>query len=111
MYKDSKILKLLNSSKCEAMYVGSTSRTLCIRTAEHKGISSRTGRRLAVPPHSAVRLHTEEVHDAPVRSEDFTILDSSNNPVSLRILESLYIYKIKPKLNETNSAFPLNMVG
>ena len=95
------------------MYVGSTSRTLCIRTAEHKGISSRTGRRLAVPPppHSAVRLHVEEVHDAPVRSEDFTILDSSNNPVSLRILESLYIYKMKRKLNETNSAFPLNMVG
>ena len=62
-------------------------------------------------PHSAVRLHTEEVHDAPVRSEDFTILESSNNPVSLRILESLYIYKMKPKLNETNTAFPLNMVG
>ena len=51
------------------------------------------------------------MYDAPVRSEDFTILDSSNNPVSLRILESLYIYKMKPKLNETNSDFPLNMVG
>ena len=62
------------------------------------------------PPPSAVRLHTEEMHDAPVRSEDFTILDSFNNPASLRILESLYIYKMKPKLNETNSAFPLNMV-
>ena len=107
----SSVVYKFNCSLCEAMYVGSTSRTLCIRTAEHKGISSRTGRRLAVPPHSAVRLHTEEVHDAPVRSEDFTILDSSNNPVSLRILESLYIYKMKPKLNETNSAFPLNMVG
>ena len=107
----SSVVYKFNCSLCEAMYVGSTSRTLCIRTAEHKGISSRTGRRLAVPPHSAVRLHAEEVHDAPVRSEDFTILDSSNNPVSLRILESFYIYKMKPKLNETNSVFPLNMVG
>ena len=76
------------------MYVGSTSRTICIKTAEHKGISNWTGRLLAVPPppHSAVRLHTEEMHDAPVRSEDFTILDSSNNPVSLRILESLIVH-------------------
>ena len=51
------------------------------------------------------------MHDASVRSEDFTILDFSNNPVSYRILKSLYIHKMKPKLNETNSAFPLNMVG
>ena len=88
-----------NCSLCEAMYVGSTSRTLCIWTVEHKGMSSRTRRHIAVP-HSALRLHTEGIHDAPVRSEVLlAILYSSNNPVSLRILESFYIHKMEPKLN------------
>ena len=30
--------------------------------------------------------------------------------VSLRILESLHIFKSKPKLNDSNSSFPLNIV-
>ena len=46
----SSVVYKFNCSLCEAMYGGSTSRTLFIRTAEHRGISSRTGRRLAVPP-------------------------------------------------------------
>ena len=33
----SSVVYKFNCSLCEAMYVGSTSRTLCIRTAEHKG--------------------------------------------------------------------------
>ena len=36
------------------------------------------------------------------------ILQYSN--VSLRILKSLFIFKNKPKLNQTDSAFPLKIV-
>ena len=32
------------------------------------------------------------------------------NSVSLLILESLYIFKNKPVLNDVNKAFPLNIV-
>ena len=70
----SSVVYKFNCSLCEAMYVGSTSRALCIMTAEHIWFSSRTGSQLAVPPHSAVRLHTEGMYDAPARSDDFTIL-------------------------------------
>ena len=106
----SSVVYKFNCSLCGTTYVGSTSRTLCLRTAEHKGISCRTGRPLTAPPHSAIRLHCEQVHDVPVKAENFSILDSTQNTVSLRILESLYIQKLKPELNDTNSAFPLNIV-
>ena len=106
----SSVVYKFNCSLCGTTYVGSTSRTLCLRTAEHKGISCRTGRPLTAPPHSAIRLHCEQAHDVPVKAENFSILDSTQNTVSLRILESLYIQKLKPELNDTNSAFPLNIV-
>ena len=106
----SSVVYKFNCSLCGTTYVGSTSRTLCLRTAEHKGISCRTGRPLTAPPHSAIRLHCEQVHNVPVKADNFSILDSTQNTVSLRILESLYIQKLKPELNHTNSAFPLNIV-
>ena len=95
---------------CGVKYVGSTSRTLCARTAEHVGVSSRTGRSLTSPPHSSIRDHSDRAHSAAVKTESFKILDSESNPVRLRILESIYINKLKPQLNETLSAYPLNIL-
>ena len=40
----------------------------------------------------------------------FKILAVAPDLVSLRILESLRIFKSKPKLNDSNSSFPLNIV-
>ena len=54
------------------------------------------------PPHSAIRLHCEQVHYVPVKADNFSIIDSTQNTVSLRILESLYIQKLKPELNDRN---------
>ena len=65
---------------------------------------------LTAPPYSAIRLHCEQVHDVPVKNDNFSITDSTENKVSLRILESLYIQKLKPELTDTNSAFSLNIV-
>ena len=42
---------------------------------------------------------------------NFEILASANSLVHLRILESLYIYNLKPDLNENFSAFPLKIVN
>ena len=39
------------------------------------------------------------------------ILARGNNNMYVRILESLFIYKIRPDLNDGQSAFPLNIVG
>ena len=98
------------SPLCRTKYVGSTSRTLCSRTAEHKGVSVRTGAPLSTPPHSAARAHCEQTHGVQVEHVNFSILDSSENLVSLRILESLYIHKLGPELNESSSAFPLHII-
>ena len=62
------------------------------------------------PPHSSIRNHAEETCGGVVRRENFEIKNSIKNPVSLRLLESLYIFKLNPSLNDTNSSAPLNLV-
>ena len=46
-----------------------------------------------------------------VSPDDFEVLGHQKHDVDLRILESLYILKMKPYLNEINSAFPLKLVN
>ena len=117
-YKDSlpvasrsSVIYQFTCPRCGDQYVGSTRRNmLSVRCSEHAARSHRTGRRLAVEPHSAVRQHCEQACDAPVSIDSFKVIDYDKNSVSLLILESLYIFKNKPVLNDVNSAFPLNIV-
>jgi len=95
-------------ARCASVYVGSTTRTLNVRMAEHSGRSFRTGNILAHSNHSNIRVHAEQC-DSPVLSTILKILDSVNDPIDLRNLEFLYILKVRPKLNENLSAFPLHI--
>ena len=92
------------------MYVGSTSRTLKVRASEHRGISSRTGMPLTKPPQSSIRDHCEQC-SGDVLFSDFSIISSHSGWLDLRISESLFIHKIKPDLNDMQSAFPLKIVN
>ena len=74
------------------------------------GEKSPTGALLTCPPHSAIKDHCEQTCLGPVSYDDFNILAVAPDLVSLRILESLHIFKSKPKLNDSNSSFPLNIV-
>ena len=111
-YKD-KLPKAMQSSlvykfscvRCTSEYIGSTSRVLHVRVAEHAGRSSRSGRPLAVPPHSNIREH-QQTCDSPIALDNFSILNSYSNQNDLRILESLYIFKLKPSLNSMQSSTP-----
>ena len=98
---------------CGSAYVGSTIRTLETRIAEHKGVSVRTNRVQASQKASSIRAHhsSSSQCDASISDDNFIVLDSSRNPTSLRILESLYILKTKPNLNEMSAAFPLKIVN
>ena len=98
-------------ARCASCYVGSTVRNLYMRVAEHAGKSYRTGVRLSHPPHSAVRDHAEADCDERVSEDSFTILGTAKNSQDLRLLESLYIFKLKPSLNDYPSAIPLNIVN
>ena len=58
----------------------------------------RIGNRLQNPPHSALRIHSLDKKHY-LTNDNFKILDTANNESDLRILESLYIFKNRPKLN------------
>ena len=50
-------------------------------------------------------------YDAGVVLDNFSILNNTSSLLDLRILESLYIFRHKPKLNNTQSCFPLEIVN
>ena len=60
---------------CASEYVGSTTRTLHTKIAEHAGRSFRTGSILSVSTHSMVRTHSES-YGVPVTLNDFLIIGS-----------------------------------
>ena len=96
--------------QCASEYIGSTTRLLASRVAEHSGRSLRTNRILARPSHSNIREHAQTC-GTPITIDNFTILDSCSNTNDLRILESLYIFKDRPVLNNMQSAHPLCVVS
>ena len=96
-------------SRCESQYVGETSRLLGMRIAEHMGTSYRTNIPLTVPPHSSIRDHANICNNS-IDKNDFKILCSGSGFTDLRILESMYISKLKPTLNDTQSSYPLIIV-
>ena len=71
-----------------------------------------------------IYAHIKEVHtdlsitindvktcNSPIIVDNFSILGSTDNNVDLLILETNFIYKQKPVLNEAQSAFPLCIVN
>ena len=68
------------------------------RVAEHAGLSFRTNLPITTPSHSYIREHSYKCN-SPVTLDNFSILNFSKNKTDLRILESLHIHKIRPKLN------------
>ena len=90
-------------------YIGSTTRILTTRVAEHAGRSHRTDKILANPPHSNIRDHAE-ICGSPIVLHNFNIIDSCNNSNDLIILESLYIHK-EHCIYNMQSAHPLYIVS
>ena len=84
---------------CNECYTGSTTRQLRCRIAEHMGRSVRTGAPLTNRPVSSIYDHAFKLGHA-ISEENFKIIDRHNNAGHLRVLESLYIFKTKPSLND-----------
>ena len=89
-------------------YIGSTIRSTYMRISEHRGVSYRTGKILSSPSLSAIRDHADSTSHI-IQDENFKILGCENDEDGLRMLESLFIGKIKPKLNNTKSCYPLQV--
>ena len=88
-------------------YIGSTIRSLHMRIAEHCGRSFRTGKEIQSSK-SSVRDHSQSCSN-PVSIDNFRVLGQEKHETHLRILESLHILRLKPNLNEMQSAFPLKI--
>ena len=105
----SAVIYKFSCPSCEGTYIGSTYVRLYSRVCQHQGKSDRTGTFLTCPVASSVRDHSMEC-DTPFTQDDFKIIDQERSNFSLRILESLYIFKTKPSINDQASAFKLNIV-
>ena len=103
------IVYKFSCAKCASVYYGSTIRTLYTRVSEHKGLSDRTGKSMIRPKQSSIRDHVMSCgSDIPI--DDFKIVASHSKEIDLRILESIFIQKEKPILNDSNSSFPLKLL-
>ena len=102
----SNIIYQFNCPQCKMRYIGETQRNLHLRTAEHKGLSPRTGRPIASPSSSSIRSHSELMNH-PFSCSDFKILHKAKSSFDLLLLESLYIKHLVPELNSNSSSFPL----
>ena len=94
---------------CNAPYIGKTSRNLSIRISEHKGLSYRTARMLSKPMNSSIREHSHD-HDHVISKDNFHVLDSSTFDNDLLILESLWIWKKRPTLNDYSVSTKLEIL-
>ena len=106
----SSLVHKFNCARCASEYVGSTIRTLHTRVAEHAGRSFHTGSLLLVPPHANIRQHALSC-GVPVSIDNFKAMGNTKFHTDLRILESLFIHKLKPKLHDAQSVFPLRIVN
>ena len=98
------------TNNCSSEYYGFTTRRLSTRVAEHRRTSVRTGHLLVNPPYSSIRIHAEQC-SCDIELENFKIVASENSTLSLKILESLFIFKNRPNLNESSSSLPLLLVN
>ena len=97
-------------ASCNASYIGETKRQLTVRVSEHQGRSFRTNNLLLNPSHSAIRDHMEEC-DTPFNLNNFEIIGTAQNVTDLQILESLFIVKMRPTLNNMTSSYQLHVVS
>ena len=79
-----------------------------MRMSEHQSKSYRTGN-IVQNTNSSIFDHKFSC-DTQINSDNFTILDHCSSEFKLRILESLYIHKERPQLNDMQSAMPLLVV-
>ena len=97
---------------CNVSYVGCTKRYWEKRLEEHTHMSALTGKPLSGGQIYAPLQHvrTEMCGPSPkVHRDDFEIIGRDDNKYILQVKESLFIYKLRPQLNGTESSVPLHL--
>ena len=105
----SSVIYQYSCGQCSSSYIGQTVKQLKVRISQHKGRSFRTNNLLACPENSKILEHSISTGH-PVVDNNFKIIDYCHN-FDLRILESLWIQKLKPSLNDRSSSAELFIVS
>ena len=101
----SSVVYMYSCGQCTSSYVGQTSKQLKVRVSQHKGCSFRSNNPLTNPEKSNILDHSLTANH-PITLENFKILASCDR-FDLRLLESLFIHKLKPSLNDEHSSTDL----
>ena len=105
----SNIIYKYSCSQCQSTYIGETQRHLISRICEHKGISPRTSMPFSNSPFSNIREHALSF-DHPIKVDNFSVLARCPSH-DLRLLESIFIHKFSPNLNNQASSFSLQILS
>ena len=97
---------------CKRSYVGCTKRYWEKRLEEHLHISALTGK-----PLNGLQIFTPLQHiksgkccaSPTISRDDFKILGREQHPYLLQLKESIFIYKLKPQLNNNIASVPLHL--
>ena len=102
------VIYQFNCAKCNLSYVGSTWRFWEQRLQEHIHTSALTGKPLKGLQTYAPLQHIRDCSQSPTISrDDFKIIGNERNHYLIRLKESIFIYKIKPVLNNMISSTKL----
>ena len=93
--------------ECTSSYIGSTTRRLEERICEHKGVSFLTGNKLS-HPRSSILDHARKTGHG-ITEDSFEILGGCREGDNILLLESVYIKYYRPKLNNMESAYALQL--
>ena len=93
--------------ECPRTYVGESARHLYTRVAEHRGVSPRTGLPVSNPKSNIYQHFLDTGH--VVSPTAFEVL-FSNPGYNLKLIESIFIHKNKPDLNEKLYSTPLHIL-
>ena len=99
-------------ARCNLSYVGSSKRFWEKRLEEHLHKSALTGKPLNGMQMFAPMYHVRVKcsHESPIMGrEDFKIIGREKNPFLLQLKESIFIYKLRPKLNNNDACLPLHL--
>ena len=97
----SRVVYQFTCANCQAGYIGQTSRHICHRIAEHKGVSHLTGKVMRNKVHSNIRDHLKVCPGSSITAENFRVLATGSSEQELLIKERLLIGRLCPSLNGT----------
>ena len=104
------VIYQFHCARCNLSYVGSTKRYWEKRLEEHLHISALTGKPLAGQAMFAPMQHVRRTcsHESPTMGrKDFRIIGRESNPFLLLLKESIFINKLNPEINGTETSVPL----